>query len=395
MSKNYLPIITPVILFLVGLGFLGYTYYKNVSNKPAALSVTSKYKSANVSVRGESYGESPVEIEEIKPGRAEVKVSGEKNEVTKDVFLLENALTVLSVDTGVSSDFSASMNLWYDKNTSSEAELFVNSNPTGAKVTINGNEVGETPLTLSEKEILDNDSLEYTILIEKEGFEAQNVPVRLQKGYTLSISSDLFLKPIPKEVNVFTEESNYKMYGFKASDLAKNPNGEWASALAYWLNTRGTAVFEGQNVEYFDYFIDSEGTLYTGNGDLASKETEKAGDREEQIYIGYLNTESDSQLTNEANSTLQGLFGLEATDGQNTTYQVTETGVGYLNVRASADLNGDLLGKLNVGDTVNVIEQQGDWYKINFEGEDGFVYSTYLQLVEQQEEQEEEAEETQ
>ena len=61
--------------------------------------------------------------------------------------------------------------------------------------------------------------------------------------------------------------------------------------------------------------------------------------------IAYLNNSSDSNLSDKATETLKKLFGSVT---PTTTYKVIETGVGYLNVRATPDTSGELLGKLNV-----------------------------------------------
>lgn len=48
-----------------------------------------------------------------------------------------------------------------------------------------------------------------------------------------------------------------------------------------------------------------------------------------------------------------------------------------LNVRSSADLSGDKLGALPYGTTVQIIETEGDWYKIIYKGGYGYVYAKY------------------
>ena len=59
---------------------------------------------------------------------------------------------------------------------------------------------------------------------------------------------------------------------------------------------------------------------------------------------------------------------------------VTETEVGYLNVRKGAGKNFDIITKVMPGETYELIEKQGEWSKIKLSAEtDGWVASKYLQ----------------
>lgn len=50
-----------------------------------------------------------------------------------------------------------------------------------------------------------------------------------------------------------------------------------------------------------------------------------------------------------------------------------------LNVRPTADTSGEAIGGLKFGDTVTVIDREGDWYKINFRSGIGYVSAQYVQ----------------
>ena len=390
LNKNYLPIITPIIIFITGLGFLGYTYYKNISNKPAALSVTSKYQEAMVTFRGKDMGESPVEATDLKPGRGEIIIKTDNHELKKEIILTEEALTAVSADVGVSDKFYGSLIIWYDKSgDKDQAKLFVASNPSSAAVKVNDKDLGETPLTISNKDILEDPNNEYTVLVEKEGYEAQKLTIKLEKGYVLNIQSDLFLKPISKDVQKVNSTDIYTLYAFKDDKLKQISTGEWASAAAYWLETRGAALFGADNISYFDYFVDSDGTLYNGKGNVLEKEKSSIDQKPEKpLIIAYLNNEEDEKITEEANKTLSGLLKQNVSSTKENLYEITETGIGYLNVRKSADLNGEIVGRVNVGDQVEALERVGDWYRIIFETQEAYVYATYLKKVEPIEETE-------
>ena len=387
MNKNYLPIITPIILFLTGLGFLGYSYYKSTSQNPASLSVSNKYKEAIVEVNGKEIGKTPLTEYSLKPGTAEITIKNQFNQIKKEVNLTPGAETVITGDLGTSEPFSSNMVLWYDKSNNADEKIFISSTPQKAKVSINGNYIGETPLTKSRKEILENENNQYNINIEKEGYETMIVAVSLAKGFTLNITSKLFLKPIPKVTKKADSTPTYEVYVFAGPYLKRTNPAQWATALAYWLDTRGTTTIGGTSINYFDYFIDTEGTLYNGKGDILNKEKVKITEKpKEPLKIAFLDTENEdsSGLTKKAEETLKNLTqeqGDTETKTENT-YEVTDTGVGYLNVRKSPSVGGELLGKLNIGEKVEVIEKQGDWYKIKYKEGEAWVFGSYLRKIE-------------
>lgn len=54
----------------------------------------------------------------------------------------------------------------------------------------------------------------------------------------------------------------------------------------------------------------------------------------------------------------------------------------YLNVRSDASTSARILGRLHGGDSVNIEGKDGAWYKIEFNGNDGYVYGTYIKDIE-------------
>lgn len=49
-----------------------------------------------------------------------------------------------------------------------------------------------------------------------------------------------------------------------------------------------------------------------------------------------------------------------------------------LNVRAGAGTNFNSIAKLNNGDKVTILSEEGDWYKIQFNGKEGYVNKKYV-----------------
>ena len=49
-----------------------------------------------------------------------------------------------------------------------------------------------------------------------------------------------------------------------------------------------------------------------------------------------------------------------------------------LNIRSKPSSSGAIVGKLVQGDVTNIIGTSGDWYKIEFGGNTGYIYSAYV-----------------
>lgn len=54
---------------------------------------------------------------------------------------------------------------------------------------------------------------------------------------------------------------------------------------------------------------------------------------------------------------------------------------GYLNIRNGPALGGEVIGMIPNGAIVNITEQVGEWYRINYNGMDGYVFSDYITIM--------------
>ncbi|MBR5586426.1 MAG: SH3 domain-containing protein [Clostridia bacterium] len=52
-----------------------------------------------------------------------------------------------------------------------------------------------------------------------------------------------------------------------------------------------------------------------------------------------------------------------------------------LNIRAEASASASVIGKLNTGDTVDVVGKSGSWYKISFSGNTGYISAEYVKIT--------------
>ncbi|MCT2343182.1 N-acetylmuramoyl-L-alanine amidase [Bacillales bacterium AN1005] len=86
-----------------------------------------------------------------------------------------------------------------------------------------------------------------------------------------------------------------------------------------------------------------------------------------QSGTGWVNSEYISSATTQA----------PAEDSQDdTTAVVSENNI---NVRDTASLNGEVIGKLAEGTVIHIVAEDGDWVKIQFSGNTGWVYKSLLQ----------------
>ncbi|MBP7859943.1 PEGA domain-containing protein [Patescibacteria group bacterium] len=378
-KKTLLPFILPLVIFITGLGFLGYTFYKSSSLKPSALSVSSKYKEAKVYYKGKLLGMTPIENTNIAAGKGELSVKGENYEFKREITISPNTLTSINYDTAVSKDFSAGYVVWYDKTGGSSASIFVSSLPLGAKVFINSKEFGETPLTLSEKDILNTKENSYTLTIEKDGYENQKMNLKLDKGYTLNIFSNLFLKPFPntEKMKEVSKNEVYQVLLFSDENFSKNYK-DWASAISYWTETRGAFSLNNNTLKYFDYFIDKTGKVYNGKGSLTDVSPLNLKTKPEKpLVIVYL-TDTSLDVDSKHTEALNILFKDSSVSAEE--YVVSKTPTGFLNIRETASTSAVILGKYNVGDAVNFVAKEGDWIKVKFNDKDGYVSAQYVTL---------------
>lgn len=52
----------------------------------------------------------------------------------------------------------------------------------------------------------------------------------------------------------------------------------------------------------------------------------------------------------------------------------------YVRLRSGPSTSHDILGTYNTGTTMTVTGEDGDWYKVSYNGQDGYVYKPYLSL---------------
>ena len=56
-------------------------------------------------------------------------------------------------------------------------------------------------------------------------------------------------------------------------------------------------------------------------------------------------------------------------------------GITSLHFRSGPGMDQEIIGYLHSGDTVEIVEKYGDWYKVNFNGKTGYAHGKYLNVT--------------
>lgn len=330
------------------------------------------YGEAKVFVDDKEVGTTPIENLVVKKGQRKVRLESKEGIVYESVFdFLPGYPVLIRRDLGIDNVFSAGLDAWVEKSKGGTL-LSIISDPSGAKVFIDGAELGVTPFSTDK---LTEGA--YEIRVEKEGYEPVSERLSVIKDKKVNISFKLFPLPISASVNLLPGSSN--LYDIVASNpvVFENPS-LWAKGLIYWNKTRGINILGyGINREpVFKYILDYNGVFY----DLEANKVDPASIALGDGKIAYLRPPSDNQaLTDKAKESLSKL-------GQGVSLikkaKVKDTPTGWLRVRKEPSLAGVELGKVNAGEILEVLETRAGWVKVKTkDGLEGWCASDYLQLL--------------
>ena len=366
------------ILILIGLlaiVYFGIGLVKSYLKIGASSSLSAElfFGEGGIYVNDELLGPLPYNSDEITAGDNKVTVKGNGVEYEVSLNFAPNSEVVLKRDLGVSQSFSGGQNFWLET-ADSDIILSVISEPKGAEVLIDGTRVGSTPYSSSD--LVPGD---YELQVSLPGYESQKARIEVTNGYRLNSSVSLFPIPVPEKISLL--EGSAKLYDVFSDTLVVTSSPEaWVDAVIYWNQTRGvnlSGVGVNKNL-VFDYFLDSEGNVYTKNGTkVALDVTDFVADAERGAYLRKV---SDGEgLSEKAKETFLALGEVEGAGAQKAT--ILTTGVGWLRVRSEPTLNGVEVTRVNVGDTFDVLEEGDEWVKIKIsEDTEGWVYSSYVSI---------------
>lgn len=361
--KNILGVVLAVTL-LLGVGLL--VYFKILPQfslfGSSALSVASGNTPAQVYLNGRLLGTTPLKKQTISLKKGLLRVAGTQNVWEENVTFTAGTETTLNLDLGVSPTFSGSDLVWLEK-TKAEPSLSIVSDPSGSLVTIDGVEVGKTPLSLNLA------AGPHLVKISQDNYQARSLNIMARTGYKINISSRLFLLPMPKLAELNSNNEAVKIYSISGeSPLLSSDLATWAAAVAYWQ-----VETEASLAATFSYLLDSNGGAYDRGGTLL---TNFAGEVPAKFLVGYLSKPGETALSAPAAEALAKIL----SGGKPRLVKILPTGQTWLRVRGAP--NGEEVGRATVGQTYPKVLEQNGWTEIILEnGQKGWVSSTYVSEV--------------
>ncbi len=362
-------------LLLLGIGaaiYFGADFIRNLAalRGKSSLIVETMHGEGEVYVNGELVGKTPLNSSEIKPGDNRLVLKDPNSEYEVNINFVPSTEVVVKRDLGISNLFSGGLNFWLERN-DSDIVLSIISEPAGADVYVDGTKVGTTPYSSSELS-----TGEYDLRIEKAGHETQTARIEINNGHKLNVSTNLFAKPVPEKVELLPDSTN--IYDVHSDNINITSNtSTWVKAIIYWNQTRGVNLSGlGVNKDrVFDFYLDYAGNLYDADGKPV--DTANAAILENAKTGAYLRNSTDSAGFSE--KARETYLGLGAVGGKQAT--ILETGVGWLRVRSEPSLNGTEVARVNVGDTLSVLEESPGWVKIKVDDTtEGWVSDTYVSI---------------
>lgn len=387
-NERSFPTFLIYALGIIGVGlvvFFGGQVLENWDNLKgkAGISVDVVGEPATVTIDNEANGKTPFTSKDLKPGTKKITIKNSTRQYQTQINFIPSSdklvhLVGIIRDLGVSDFFSSGQEFWFEKENSGKG-LVVISDPSDAKVSIDGFEVGKTPFSSN---ISPGD---YEFTISAPGYETQKGRISVQKGYTLNGSIKLFPLPLNDNAKVF--EGSKNLYDLSTGNNSISSDTQtWVKAIIYWNKNRGITIgneVPDKNV-FFSYYIDYQGNIFDYSGNLVNttdslnKLKDSLKDSPRGAYLG--RTSDGTGLTKEAKDALESLSGA-ITSGKTATIKQTPTG--WLRVRDSASLSGTEISKVNTGTKYSVLEEKTGWVKIKVSDTiSGWVSSDYVTLSE-------------
>lgn len=376
MRKLYF-ILPPIILILIigALYFLWQNGYLPVSQK-AGLSIKSlNDQKLDVFLDNEKLGTIPFYSEKLKPGTYSLTLSNASASYSTPLKLVDQTLTV--VNWALADEEIFSMGEVVNLEKSSKAQIAIISTPDKAKITIDDILVGVTPYLSQEI-----DEGKHKIIISKEGYNKHELTVDAlpQKKLNVKIKLSLFpLPPVIQDVEANgVDFAKIKDLTVENSELTANPN-LWVKGILFWL----ASSRDDKNLK-FDYFLDYQGKIFSGQ-DGMEIEKEKLADlpklqENQKLILGYLGNDSTKQLSNSADQALKEFR--TALIGFIPKVKILSTGTGWLRVRSGPSKSDPEIAKVNVGDELELLEEQSGWYKIKLaDGKEGWISASYAKKL--------------
>ena len=355
-----------IILILV-IGFFAYQFILPHIRPPRGFLKVETIPVAEVLLDGESQGSSPLQKKDLPIGSYDLVIKAEVAtlpddpnseptskpvEFKQEIDLEAAAVTAVKYELAPNELFNSGEVLGLRGG----AGVSVLTKPEGAKVSLDGESLGDAPLS----QVIDSGV--HTLKISKEGYISREIGVNIEEGFRLTANVTLALNPYPQTKKLIDAEK-FTLFDLSSNNTQLNEDyRRWAEAIWHFQTT-------GQSVpKKFDVLIDENGKTYTLVADYAKKKA---------INVGYL-SRSPGKLTDKAKSAWEDLTTGKSKGESSEQVLILDTPNGFLNVRAGPGTNNKIVAKVDPGKTFTLVKKEGDWYKIIYaSSKEGYISAQY------------------
>jgi hypothetical protein len=192
MRKILLKILLCFCLLFIIAGFINrYILTLPVFQTKAGIKITSNPE-AEALIDGESKGKTPFQNENMLAGDYQVRLISGNKSWQGEVKLNEGTVTTINRDLAETQSSSSGEVLILEKGKG----VIVTSNPGNANISVDGIDVGQTPISLPDMK-----DGEHTFNISYQGYLPRSVKAVTPPGYLLQIHTDLMLTKFTQDVS--------------------------------------------------------------------------------------------------------------------------------------------------------------------------------------------------
>ena len=252
------------------------------------LSVSTPQQNATVFLDGKELGKTPFYSKVLKVGDHNLTIESDGVSWKTKTTLTEGTFNTLDLNLSRIDRFTSGENLFFR---TGQKSLTVLSKPEGAKVFLNNQEKGSTPLKLTP------DNGVVTLTLKKEGYLSREITPNLVENYRLTANIFLAVDPFGtiKKLDSNPKATLFSIYN-QSIDLSRSYS-DWVEGLKFTQKQ-----FTGAQTR-FDLLLDPTGNTYVLNEtEWKNKLATKA-----VANIGYLATKANDSLSDKANATWQTL----------------------------------------------------------------------------------------
>src|SRR3989338_8142568 len=250
------------------------------------------------------------------------------------------------------------------------AALAVNSSVASSTVTLDDEILGKTPFysdTLHEGEpslVLSNNESTF------------KTKVKLTGGTLTVVNYLLPMAPGAGRME-YRDEPRFSVFDFSSSNAALYADtSSWAKGIVYYfrnLEKESSASAE----KAYDLFLDYKGQTFDKEGVKTS--APGVGEKPE-VSIAYLGRKVDEGFTDDAKVSLTNLSGKILPKEEKV--QILPTGTGWLRVRKSPSVTSEEIARVNEGDKLSLLSEEGTFYKVKLpDAKEGYISKSFSRKI--------------